>query len=257
MSAADRGEPVEAYLDDLVRAMAGRRPRDLRAVLAEAEAHLYDDVEAAVARGVPREQAELEAVARFGPAADIAAAERARRVPTTWATVAQLVRSAVLLGGLGAVAVGVSGLIAEAVRLVGGSRALVGIAAGRQLAGSDCARWLAAYPDAGNCRAAAIADWADETVFYRLALGVAGLLLLGAYRWLRRGDRPSRPLKTARDAVGLTAFGLAAAYTSAAAVDAAGTGSGVGQWLSALPVAAGLAGVFGVLLLRDLGHETD
>jgi hypothetical protein len=257
MSGADRGGPVEAYLDELVRAFAGRPPRSLRAVLAEAEAHLYDDVEAAVACGVPRERAEREAVARFGPAVDIAAAERERRLPTSWATLRQLLRSAVLLAGVGGVAVGASGLIAEIVRLAGGSRALVGVAHGRVLGGSDCARWLAAYPNAGTCRAAAVVDWADETVFYRLAVGVVGLLLLVAYRWLRHGSQPSQALSTVRDAVGLTAFALAAVYTSAAAVNAADTGSGTGQWLSAAPVAAGLAGVFAVLLVRDLRHEAD
>lgn len=248
---------VEAYLDELVQALAGRPPRELRAVLAEAEAHLYDDIEAATARGVPREQAERDAIARFGPAVDLAAAERRRARLTVRESLGQLTRAAVLLAGVGAVVVGVSGLAAAVVRMFGGDRALVDVGPGRTLNPSDCARWLAAYPHAGDCHAAAVADWADETVYYRLAAGILGVLLLIAYRWLRRGYQPPRALSTVRDAVGLTAFGLAAVYTSAAAVDAASGGSGVGQWLSATPVAAGVAGVFGVLLIRDLRHETD
>jgi hypothetical protein len=256
MSERNRRGPVETYLDELVRAMTGRPPRELRVVLAEAEAHLYDDVDAAIAHGVPREQAERDAVARFGPAIDLALAERRRARPTLREILAQLVRAAVLLAGVGAVAVGISGLVAAVIRLVGGNQALVGVARDRVLSGSDCARWLAVYPHAGNCHAAAVADWADETVYYRLAAGVLGVLLLAGYRVLRRRARPPLPaLRTLRDAVGAAAFGLAAAYTLVTGINAAQVGGGVGQWFSAAPVATVGAAVFGVLLLRDLRQD--
>ena len=244
--------PIEQYLDELVRALAARPPRELRALLVEAEAHLYDTADAAVARGVPREQAERDAVARFGSAADLAAAERALDPDRFSSLVRQLVTSAVWLGGIGAVAVGLSGLVAALVRLVGGARALVDVQPGQRLAPADCTRWLTLDPLAGSCRAAAVADWADETVYYRLAVGVLGLLVLAVGYWLRRGRPTARLAATVRDAVGLAAFALGAAGTLLLGIESAVRGTGAGQWLTGAAVAVPAAGVFAVLLLRDL-----
>jgi hypothetical protein len=244
--------PIEQYLDDLVRALAGRPPRELRAVLAEAEAHLHDDADAAVARGVPRAQAERDAVARFGPANDLAAAERALDRGRLAVLLRQLVTSAVLLGGIGAVAVGISGVVAAIVRAVGGSRALVDIKPGETLAPADCIRWLGLNPTAGSCRSAAVADWADETVYYRLALGVVGLLVLAVAYWLRRGRPMSRLAATIRDTVGFAAFAVGAVGTLLLGVDSVARGTGAGQWFTGAAVAMPAAGVFAALLLRDL-----
>jgi hypothetical protein len=111
---------------------------------------------------------------------------------------------------------------------------------------------MALHPAARSCSAAAMLDWADETVYYRLALGVVGALALLAYRWLRRGVRPSPLLVTVRDTVGVLAFGAAAVGTFALGVHALRVDDGPGQWLSATPIAAALAVAFGILLLRDL-----
>jgi hypothetical protein len=227
-------------------------PRELRTLLAEAEAHLYDHADAAVARGMPRAQAELEAVARFGPAADLAAAERALDRGRFVSLLRQLVSSAVLLGGVGAVAVGVSGLVAALVRVVGGSRALVDVQPGQRLAPADCARWLSLNPLAGSCRAAAVDDWANETVAYRLAVGVLGVLVLALGYWLRRGRATSRLVTTIRDAAGLVAFALGAAATLLLGIDSTARGAGAGQWFTGALVAVPAAAVFAVLLLRDL-----
>jgi hypothetical protein len=244
--------PIEDYLDELTRALADRPPRELRGLLAEAEGHLHEDADTAVARGVPRRQAEAEAVARFGAASTIAAAERARARSSLAATLAQLVRQAVLLAGIGALAVGLSGALAGIVRVLGSDRTLVDIPPGQALSAADCSRWLSLSPTSADCRSAAVADWANETVFYRLAVGIVGLALLLAYAWLRRGARPSRIITTVRDAVGLTAFGLAAIATLALGINAAVTGTGAGQWLSATPVALAGATAFAVPLLRHL-----
>ena len=244
--------PIEQYLDELVGALNGRPARELRALLAEAEAHLHDDADAAVARGVPREQAEQEAVARFGPATELAAAERALDGGRFADLVRQLVVHAVLLGGIGAVAVGVSGLVAALVRAIGGSRALVDVQPGQTLSPADCTRWLALNPSAGSCRSAAISDWADETVYYRLAVGVLGVVVLAVGVWLRRGRPASRVAATVRDAVGLAAFALGAAGTVLLGIDGVVRGTGAGQWLTGAAVAVPAAGVFAVLLVRDL-----
>ena len=244
--------PVEQYLDELVRALAGRPPRELRAFLAEAEAHLHDEVDAALARGVPRAQAEREAVARFGPAGELAAAERALDRGRFTALLRQLVTSAVLLGGIGAIAVGVSGLMAAVVRAIGGERALVDVKPGQSLAPADCTRWLALNPTAGSCRAAAVADWANETVYYRLALGVLGLLVVAVGLWMRRGRPASRLAATIRDTVGFAAFALGGIGTLLVGIESAVRGTGAGQWFTGSAVAVPAAGLFAVLLLRDL-----
>jgi hypothetical protein len=242
--------PIEAYLDELVIAYVDRAPRELRGMLAETEAHLRDAADAAMARGVPRLAAEADAVARFGPAHDVAAADH-RRLPARH-VVEQLARHALLLFGVGAVAVGLSGAVAAIIRLIGGSRAVIDVAPGRVLSAGDCARWLGADAGAHSCAAAAVGDWADEVVYYRLALGVLGLLALLAYRWVRRGVRSSAKLLTVRDTVGVTSFAAAAALTFGLGVDALVVGGGSGQWFSATPIALALAVAFAVLLLRDL-----
>ena len=245
--------PIDDYLDELVTALTGRPPRELRGLLAEAEAHLHDDADAAEARGVPRRQAEAEAVARFGAATTIAAAEHARVRHSLAATLAQLVRQAVLLAGIGALSVGLSGALAGLVRVFGSDRTLVDVRPGQTLSAVDCSRWLSLSPNSSDCRSAAVADWANETVFYRLAVGVVGIALLLAYAWLRRSDRrSSRIVTTVRDAVGLTAFALATIATLALGINAAAVGGGAGQWLSATPIALVAAAAFAVLLLRDL-----
>ncbi|HZC72360.1 MAG TPA: permease prefix domain 1-containing protein [Jatrophihabitans sp.] len=244
--------PIEDYLDELTSAMSDRPPRELRGLLAEAEAHLRDDAEAAIARGVPPSRAEHDAVARFGPAAPLAAAERDRGRPPLRRLLADLLPTVVLLAAVGAIAVGVSGLVAEVIRLAGGSNALVDVTPGHPLSAADCARWLAIRPSAPDCRSAAIADWADETVFYRLAVGILGLLLLISHRWLRRSHRLTPAMTVVRDAVGHTAFAVAALGSLVLGIDAAVTGGSAGQWLSATPVALVGAGTFAVLLLRDL-----
>ena len=243
---------IEQYLDELVRALAGRPPRELRALLAEAEAHLHDDAVAAIARGVPREQAERDAVARFGSADDLAAAERALDRGRFALLLRQLVTSAILLGGIGAIAVGISGLVAAVVRAIGGSGALVDVKPGQSLAPADCTRWLALNPTAGSCRAAAVADWANETVYYRLALGVVGLVVLAVGVGLHRGRPTSRLATTIRDTVGFAAFALAAIGTLLLGIDSAARGTGAGQWFTGAAVAVPAAVVFAVLLLRDV-----
>ena len=178
----------------------------------------------------------------------------------------------------------IGGLVAAVVRAVGGSHALVDVQPGETLAPADCTRWLALNPTAGSCRSAAVADWANETVYYRLALGVVGLLVLAVGHWLRRGRPTSRLAATIRDTVGFAAFALGAVGTLLLGIDSAvrGTGAGQwftgaavaskinlaafclviavatcqwlfgGQWFTGLVVAAPAAGVFALLLLRDL-----
>ena len=134
--------PVEAYLDRLVVLLSSGDPRSLRHLLAETEAHLRDSTDRGVAEGLGLDEAEARAVQRFGPVEDFVSAERARQV-APWSRVGrQIAASAVLLGAIGALAVGLSGIVAAAFWAIGGTSGLVAVTPGRQLAGSDCARWL-------------------------------------------------------------------------------------------------------------------
>ncbi|PZS20392.1 MAG: hypothetical protein DLM57_01365 [Pseudonocardiales bacterium] len=253
----EQESPIETYLDAVVAGLTARSPRQLRHVVAETEAHLRDDAEQAMAAGMPAHEAEAQAVHRFGPAREFVAAERARAVLPIGDLARRVLTSALLLGGLGAVAVGASGVIAALIRLVAGTQALVDVAPGRVLSASDCARWLAADPGARSCREAALSDWAAETVVYRIALGLLGGLALVALGMLRRRATPERwaPLpRVVSDTIALTIFGTAGCWTLGLGVDAivGASGHGAGQWLSAAPVALAAAAIFGWRLLRDL-----
>lgn len=250
--------PIEAYLDHLVAGLSGRRPRDLRYLLAETEAHLRDETERGVAAGLSPVQAEAEAVRRMGPVADLVTEERQRQATSGVVVVKEFLTAGLLLGGIGAVAVGISGVIAAAVRLVWGGPVLVDVGPGQTLAAADCARWLAADSTAATCRDAAVADWVGEVVGYRIALGILGAVALAGYvllrrHWTRRHAWASLPASVS-DTIAVVLFGIAAAWTFALGLDAivVNAGNGSGQWLSATPVALAAASVFAVRLIRDL-----
>lgn len=262
MSGAGGGSPIDGYLDELVTALSTRRPRQLRALLAETEAHLRDDAEAAMAQGLSAERADALAVARFGPARDLVVADDDRLETPLCVVVRQIAATALLLGGAGALAVGVTGALAALLRLVAGPRFLVDVAPGQALSGADCARWLAAEPGAVDCHSAAVADWAAETVFYRLAAGVLGALCLVAYLALRRrgvrhGWWAVLPT-TVTNTIALTLFGAAGLGTLGLGVNAiaVSSGHGSGEWLSAAPIALVAAAVFGLRLLGNLRSLT-
>ena len=253
--ADDPGSPIEAYLDELLVASSHADPRQLRHLLAEAEAHLRDDSEAAIAAGMSPFEAEAQAVARFGSATELARADRSRQATPLPVIARQTLLTGLLLGGVGAVAVGVSGLLAEILRLIGGARFLVGVPS--VLPASDCARWLKLTPGARSCASAAVADWANETVAYRIALGVLGVLALLTFRLLvrRRGRRTLAPAIS--DTIAVTLFAAAGVCTLGLGVDAVlvSSGRGAGQWLSAAPVALAGAAFYGTRLVRRLGQS--
>jgi hypothetical protein len=103
-----------------------------------------------------------------------------------------------------------------------------------------------------------VSDWAAETVFYRLALGLLGAAALGMFVVVRRrlgqpGLLASLP-STVVDTVAVTLFGASGVWLLGMGVDAVvvASGHGAGQWLSAAPVALSLAAVFALRLIHDL-----
>ena len=253
--------PIDTYLDELVSRLSTRRPRQLRSLLAEAEAHLRDDAGAGVAAGLTQHAAETNAVTRFGPVEEIAIAERATWRAPAAVVAKQFVGSAALLGGTAAITIGISGLTALIVRAVSGAKVLVDPPTAAVLTPSNCARWLGTRTASPGpaCRSAAIRDWVSEVIGYRLGAGVLGVILVVALVMLkrRRGTIPALP-PLVTNSIAAVAFAAAGSWLLAAGIDSIviSHGDGAGQWLSAAPVALVAAGVYGLRLIRDVQHVT-
>jgi hypothetical protein len=261
MSSRDDGEsdsPIECYLDELVAGLSTRQPRELRHLVAEAEAHLRDDAAAGMATGLSGHEAELAAVERFGAASAMATAERQRLVTPLWALGRQFVLTGVVLGSIGAMAVGVSGVLSAVIKGIAGPRVVAAPLSGRLLSAGDCARWLGLDPAAHTCRAAATADWVNEVIWYRLALGLLGAVALIVFAMARRRSTTIRGWSllppAISDTIAATLFGIGGLWTLGLGMEAIArsSGDGSGQWLSAAIVAAIAAGIFGIRLVRDL-----
>jgi hypothetical protein len=248
--------PIERYLDELFAELRRASPRDARSLLSETETHLRDAAEDAARNGMTATEAEADAIQRYGVARQIAASDR-NRESTDLAR--SIVVSAWSLGALGAIAVGMSGLVAGAMRLAGASSQFVaGGQSTANLSRSDCARWLNGYPHAQSCAQAALNDWAWETIAYRIAFGVLGLAAFGMFVILRRRWSRVRgwaPLPAAVvDTIATTLFGITGVWLAGLGIDAliVSSGHGAGQWLSAAPVALAAGLVFGLRLVRDV-----
>jgi hypothetical protein len=244
--------PIEDYLDRLLVDAPGP-PREVRALLAESEAHLRDATSEGVAAGLPLEAAEQQAVSKFGTVRAVTTAEARRQTLPLPAVARQVAASGLLLGAVGGLAVGVSGIVTAILGAIGGSTFIVRISHSTRLAPSDCARWLANDPGARSCYQAALSDWAGEVVGFRLVAGVLGAVALAAYFAARR--RYARELlpRAVVDTIALTVFGASGVWMLGLGVDwLVVGGNGAGQWLGAAPVALALAGFYGLRLLGDV-----
>jgi hypothetical protein len=250
--------PVDEYLDRLFDLLAGTGAAGRRA-LGEVADHLQASTAADVAGGLSRVEAERAAVHRFGPAEQVARGLRAP-VPVGFA-LRRLSASAAVLGSVGLVAVGLSGLAAAALGAAFGKAFVSGDAPGGTYTAARCADYLEYYPNAGSCRAAAVAHHFDEVVQYRAAAGVLGLLVLVAFWGLRRYGPLAGPAWAPRP--DLVAVAGAGAFAGGA-VFFGGTGSmqllsglrdGAGQFLSAGLVSVLALAVFGPLLARQLRRQ--
>jgi hypothetical protein len=249
---------IEGYLDRLLGHLRGSA-HDVRRILAEAEEHLRDAAAELVAAGASEEEAQRRAIERFGDPRAVARRFSARLAPVPpGAVAAELAGTAVLLGGVGLVAIGVSGLVAELLGRLLGPGFVAGDLPGVTYTPERCAEFLEYFPDAGGCeRAAALHHW-GEVVEYRVAAGVLGLLVLGAFLLWRRRARPPRYLGVLPDGFAATVatslYGVAAAVLAVESLDAllVAGGDGAGQWLSGAAVALAMAVFYGVSLYRAM-----
>ncbi|PZS35484.1 MAG: hypothetical protein DLM59_02975 [Pseudonocardiales bacterium] len=153
-----------------------------------------------------------------------------------------LILAAIGLGSVGMVAVGVSGLVAEALGAIFGRGFVAGDPSGVTYTKARCDYLLEYAPGAHNCAEAATAHHFGEVVEYRVAAGVLGLIGLGVWLLLRRRTPRAGVLPEGFTSTVATAlFTVAAAGLLLESVDMTAVGgesSGVGALLSGGLVAA-------------------
>jgi hypothetical protein len=174
-------DPIEGYLDQLLTYLRGSA-HDVRRILSEVEKHLRDATAELVAAGASEEEAQRLAIARFGHPRTVARRFSARLAPIPPAAVAtELAQVAVVLGAVGLVAIGASGLVAELLGRLFGAGFVAGDLPGVTYTRQRCAQYLEYFPNAGGCEQAATLHHWGEVVEYRVAVGVVGAFVLGAY----------------------------------------------------------------------------
>lgn len=260
--------PIDDYLDMLLPRLRGR-PADVRRMLTETEDHLREAAAAAVAQGSDPAAAERLAVERFGSPRLVARHfGRGRLGALTGPALREATVALTVLGVIGMLAIGASGAVAAGMGALWGKAFVSGDASGVTYTAARCADLREYAPSASSCQAAAVQHHYGEIVDYRLAAGVLGLLALGGLIGVDRlaarrrrahgADGPTLRFIPAAftPTVGAALFGAAGALLGAdgLALLAQGRGHGAGAQLSAAIVAAPLALVFAVRLVRVLAQ---
>jgi hypothetical protein len=243
---------VETYLDELFDRLAGTGAAGRRA-LAEADDHLHSAVAEGIQRGLGQAEAEREAVDRFGPPAHIAAGIVRTDLGRL---IRQLFMGTWLVGAVGALTIGLSGIVAALFGTYFGAGFVAGDGVGVTYTADRCADYFEYVPNAASCAEAAAVHHLGEVEDSRLTMGVLGLLALLAFFAARRFLRLRGPAWTPRwssvAVVLLALFAVAAATLGGlSAMELAfGQTSGVGGDLAAGIVAGVAALVVAVWSLR-------
>jgi len=249
--------PVEDYLDQ-VYASLRTTPREARRIIAEAEDHLRESVEAGLAAGLTEREAQEAAISSFGSVRAVVRAH-ARRVPPV-AVFGELVMAAWKLGSIALLAMAGSGVVADLMnrllgrQFVGGNPATSG-----PIPAASCHYWMSIWPAAHSCAQAAMLEISSDAVSLRVLALIPGLIALGGYllgrRFLRergwRGDvLPDGFVPT----VAACLFGALTAALTWASFSAAnsGTNGGPGSYLSGAIVTLAVAIGFVPALRRTL-----
>jgi hypothetical protein len=257
-------DAIDRYLDrlmaDLIRPGIGGLAPDaagVRRAMSEVEAHLRDDQAAAVRSGLSDDRAADQAVESFGEAADIADRFRADGVGAPRLTLSTIVASGWLIGSIGLLTLGLSGMVAWAFGLLAGRSFVSGDPPGMTYTAARCAQYAQLAPGHPTCEAAATAHHFTETVGNGLAAGVLGLLSLTAFigwrRYRRRQGRPVRllpPILLA--AAGVALFGVVAVTLLGLTAGQVGAGvtAGIGANLAVGVASAVAATIFLTVAIR-------
>ena len=152
-----------------------------------------------------------------------------------------------LVGSVGAIVIGVSGLLAEVLGDVFGAAFVAGDPPGVTYTPDRCADFFEYFPHARTCAEAAALHHFGEVVEYRVALGVLGMFalvaLVAARRWGSRTGPDWTPPRIAVLSALVALFGVAGVGLSGLSLMelAFGRSSGVGADLSLGLVAAASA----------------
>ena len=255
-------DPIELYLDRLLAHLRGSAA-DVRRILAEVEEHLRDATAERAAASADGADAQRAAIAAFGDPRTVARRFAGRLAPVpAGVVVGQLVRTAVVIGAGALVAIGASGLVAEAIGRFFGPAAVAGDPPGVTYTAARCADFLEYFPRAGSCANAAVLHHWGEVVEYRVAVGVVGLLVLGGY-WLWRRTQSDADAGVAyvgvlpasfAATIATSLYGVAAVALGLQGMGAflLGPGAGAGQWLSAALVSVVMCLAYAVPLAGQL-----
>ena len=160
------------------------------------------------------------------------------------------------LAAVGLIAIGVSGVLAVVFGATLGQDFVAGDRPGVTYTPARCADLREYAPGANTCREAATVHHYGEIVDYRIAAGLLGIGLLGAYLFARRRHltETSHLPAAFTSTVGVSVFGLAGAALLAISANLAvlGDPSSVGQYLSGGIVSAVVAAAFGWSLVSTL-----
>ena len=170
-------------------------------------------------------------------------------------TIRSLALGVLLLAWVGFVSIGVSGVAAAGMQAAFGAGFLAGDIPGVTYTPDRCADLKEYAPSSSTCAEAAALHHSDETVTYRLAAGVLGLLLLGVWLVARRRAAGDDPLPAGLiEAAGSALFGVVGLALLGQGLEllALGPGTGEGAELSAGIVSLVVAALFGVALYRSL-----
>ncbi|RNM16928.1 HAAS signaling domain-containing protein [Nocardioides pocheonensis] len=237
---------IDTYLDDLAaRLRVG--PARSRRFLVEAEEHLRDTVAREVAAGAAEPDAERVAIERFGTVRQVA---RAANGPVL-ARLTPLALGGAQLAAVGSATVLAGTLLSRLVAAVTSTTATFGFPHDTVASASQVAHWLAVQPGAADWPAAAASENAADTLVLRGGFALLCLLASLGVLWLLR-RRTSAPADGVVPAIGMTAFGGAAAFLLLAGFTDSRTPFewGRGLLLSDASVALVVAAAYAVVLLR-------
>ena len=248
---------VEDYLDQLYVSLR-TTPREARRIIAEAEDHLRESVEAGLAAGLTEREAQEAAVSSFGSVRAVVRAH-ARRVPPV-AVFGELVMAAWKLGSIALLAVAGSGVVADLMnrflgrQFVGGNPAAPG-----PVPVAACRYWMSIWPGTHSCGTAAMLERSSDAVSLRVIVLIPGLIALAVYvlarRFLRKRGWPGEVLPDGFvPTVAACLFGVLTAGLVWSSLRAAnyGTNGGPGTYLSGAIVTLAVAVSFVPALRRTL-----
>jgi hypothetical protein len=246
-------DPVGQYLGQL-RAGLRVAPQEAELILAEAEDHLRETAASGLAAGLTEREAQEAAISAFGSVRAVIRAHASRpgslvKGRTVTAVLGDLFMAAWKLGAVGLTAIGASGLVVALMNHALGPAFTGQAPAGVTFSRAVCAYWMAAWPDAHSCAQAAMLESSSDNVVLRVAAGIAGVALLGAYavvrHLLRRSGRgPAVPLAGYFPLLATCVFAAGGLGLALAQLTGFTVTGGPGAYLSGAIVSLAVAGCY-------------